>query len=161
MSIRVAQLERTIGCILLTLTVLAITSFLSLLLLVHLWDRYEAETVALGFNGIYERFQAGFSDDPNASGSAKAERARQDTVGPQRHAPAQVLREEPKLVGTVALGSTNQGMSVALSADSSTAIVGGLAQTTPIAIGRRSSDLLGRRGCSLAATVYGRSKAIS
>jgi hypothetical protein len=125
MSIRVAQLERTIGCILLTLTVLAITSFLSLLLLVHLWDRYEAETVALGFNGIYERFQAGFSDDPNASASAKAERARQDTVGPQRHAPAQVLREEPKLVGTVALGSTNQGMSVALSADSSTAIVGG------------------------------------
>ena len=146
MSIRVAQLERTIGCILLTLTVLAITSFLSLLLLVHLWDRYEAETVALGFNGIYERFQAGFSDAPNASGSAKAERARQDTVGPQRHAPAQVLREEPKLVGTVALGSTNQGMSGALSADSSTAIVGGLAQTTPIAIGRRSSDLLGRRG---------------
>jgi hypothetical protein len=115
-------LGRTIGCILLTLTVLAITGFLSLLLLVHLWDRYEAETVALGFNGIYERFQAGFSDDPNASASAKAAR---DTVGPQRLAPPQVLREESKLVGTVALGSTNQGMSVALSADSSTAIVGG------------------------------------
>jgi hypothetical protein len=47
-------------------------------------------------------------------------RYEQDTA-----APAQVLPQGPKLVGTGAVGNTNQGMSVALSADGNTAIVGG------------------------------------
>jgi hypothetical protein len=110
---------------LLTLAVLASTGFLTLLLVVHLWDRYEAETVALGFGGIYERVQADFSDDPKARARAKAESARQERAARQQLAPMQVFQEEPKLVGTGVRESTNQGMSVALSADGSTAIVGG------------------------------------
>ncbi len=55
-------MARTVGRILLTLTGLAVTGFV-LLVLIGLWDRYEQETAALGFTGIYERFlapQAGF-----------------------------------------------------------------------------------------------------
>jgi hypothetical protein len=46
-----------IGRILLTLVTLAVTGFV-LLVLIGLWDRYERETVALGFSGIYERYLA-------------------------------------------------------------------------------------------------------
>jgi hypothetical protein len=92
-----------VGRILLTLVTLAVTSFV-LLVLIGLWDRYERETVALGFSGIYERYFG--------------------AVG--QVAPAQSFQQRPKLVGTGgAVGSTNQGMSVALSADGNTAIVGG------------------------------------
>ena len=48
---------------------LALTSFLVAVQIGHLWSRYAQETAALGFSGIYERFQAwqaGFSDDPTA-----------------------------------------------------------------------------------------------
>ncbi len=116
-----------IGRILLTLAVLAVTGFV-LLVLIGLWDRYEQETAALGFSGIYERYlasQAGFSSDPKARAAAEAERARQAAVGREQLAPAQFFQQGPKLVGTGAVGSTNQGMSVALSADGNTAIVGG------------------------------------
>jgi hypothetical protein len=45
----------------------------------HLWGRYAQETAALGFGGIYERFQAsqaGFANDPIAyRAAAEAERA--------------------------------------------------------------------------------------
>ena len=57
-----------IGRILLTLALLAVAGFV-LLVLIGLWDRYEQETKALGFSGIYERYlalQAGFADDPKA-----------------------------------------------------------------------------------------------
>jgi hypothetical protein len=92
-----------VGRILLTLVTLAVTSFV-LLVLIGLWDRYERETVALGFSGIYERYFG--------------------AVG--QVAPAQSFQQRPKVVGTGgAVGSTNQGMSVALSADGNTAIVGG------------------------------------
>jgi hypothetical protein len=68
-----------IGRILLTLAVLAVAGFV-LLVLIGLWDRYEQETAALGFNGIYERYlasQAGFADDPKAYRAVvEAERAR-------------------------------------------------------------------------------------
>jgi hypothetical protein len=43
--------------------------FSGLLVLIGLWDRYEQETAALGFDGVYERYlasQAGFPDDPKA-----------------------------------------------------------------------------------------------
>jgi hypothetical protein len=73
-----------IGRILLALAVLAVTGFV-LLVLIGLWDRYEQETAALGFSGIYERYlasQAGFADDPKAYRAAvEAERARTAGVG--------------------------------------------------------------------------------
>ena len=95
---------RMIGRILLALAVLAVTGFV-FLVLIGLWDRYEQEITA-GLGRIYERYlawQAGFSGD----------------------APTRTFQQLPKLVGTGAVGSTNQGMSVALSADGNTAIVGG------------------------------------
>ena len=107
-------MTRVIGRILLTVAALAVTGFM-LLVLIGLWDRYEQETAVLGFRGIYERYlawQAGLSVDPKGRAAAKAERVRS-------------FEQRPKLVGTGAVGSTNQGMSVALSADGNTAIVGG------------------------------------
>ena len=114
-----------IGRILLTLAVLAVTGFV-LLVLIGLWDRYEQETAAADFRR-YERClasQAGFSSDPKARAAAEAERA-PAAVGREQLAPAQFFQQGQKLVGTGAVGSTNQGMSVALSADGNTAIVGG------------------------------------
>jgi len=73
-----------IGRILFTLAVLAVTCFV-LLVLIGLWDRYEHETAALGFTGIYERYlasQAGFADDPKAYRAVvEAERARTAGMG--------------------------------------------------------------------------------
>jgi hypothetical protein len=86
------------------LAVLAVTGFV-FLVLIGLWDRYEQEITG-GLSRIYERYlasQAGFSGD----------------------ASTRTFQQLPKLVGTGAVGSTNQGMSVALSADGNTAIVGG------------------------------------
>ncbi len=111
-----------LGRILLTLTGLAVTGFV-LLVLIGLWDRHEQEITA-GLSGIYERYlasQAGPSSNPRARTAAEAERA--GAVG--RVAKTQTFQEQPKLVGTGAVGTGNQGMSVALSADGNTAIVGG------------------------------------
>jgi hypothetical protein len=121
-----------IGRILLTLAGLAVSGLL-LLVLIGLWDRYEEETAALGFSGIYERYlasQAGFSVDLKGRAAPEAERRRQraatrEAATREQVAPMQTFQQWPKLVGTGAVGSTNQGMSVALSADGNTAIVGG------------------------------------
>src|SRR5262245_17310319 len=65
--------------------------------------------VLLALVGLWDRYeQAGFFSDRHARSAAKAERE----VG-------------PRLVGSGAVGSANQGMSVALSADGNTAIMGG------------------------------------
>jgi hypothetical protein len=73
-----------IGRILLSLAAFALTGFV-VLTLIGLWDRYEQETAALGFSGIYERYlasQAGFADDPKAYRAVvEAERARTAGVG--------------------------------------------------------------------------------
>ena len=73
-----------IGRIILTLAALAVASFV-LLALIGLWDRYEKETAALGFDGIYERYlasQAGFPDDPKAYRAAdEAKRTQQAWFG--------------------------------------------------------------------------------
>jgi hypothetical protein len=114
-----------IGRILLTLTGLAVTGFV-LLVLIGLWDRHEQEITA-SLSRIYERYlapQAGPSSNPRARATAEAGRA--GVVGRGREvATTQTFQEQPKLVGTGAVGSANQGMSVALSADGNTAIVGG------------------------------------
>src|SRR5262249_55168422 len=125
MSTRKARrVARMMFRILLTLAVLAVIGFL-LLVLIGLWDRYEKETAALGFSGIYERYwasQAGLSRKRRSA--ARPESMRQAAVPREQPLPAQVSQQE-KLVGTGAVGSANQGMSVALSADGNTAIVGG------------------------------------
>src|SRR5262245_33691735 len=93
-----------IGRMLLSLVGFVLACFV-ILVLIGLWDRYEQEITA-GLSRIYERYlasQAGFSSD----------------------APMRTFQQPPKLVGTDAVGSTNQDMSVALSADGNTAIVGG------------------------------------
>ena len=115
-----------LGRILLTLVILAITGFV-LLVLIGLWDRHEQEITA-GLSGIYDRYlasQAGFSGEPRGRAAAKAERARRGAVDREQGAPTQNFHQRPKLVGTGGVGSTNQGMSVTLSADGNTAIVGG------------------------------------
>jgi len=96
------------------------------LVLVGLWDRHEQEITA-GLRGIYERYlasQAGSSNNRRARAAAEPEGT--GMVGRGRQvATTQTFQEQPKLVGTGAVASGNQGMSVALSADGNTAIVGG------------------------------------
>jgi len=118
---------RIIGRILLTLALLAVSGFV-LLVLIGLRDRYEQETAVSDFSGIHVgdlASPAHFSRDPKDAATGEAEPTRQGGVGQEQLAPAQFLPRVPKLVGTGAAGSTNQGMSVALSADGNTAIVGG------------------------------------
>jgi hypothetical protein len=121
----VPKVARTIGRILITLTGLAGAGFL-LLVLIGLWDRHEQEITA-SLSRIYGRYlasQAGPSSNPRARAVAEPERA--GLVGRRRQiATTENFYEQPKLVGTGAVGSGNQGMSVALSADGSTAISGG------------------------------------
>jgi hypothetical protein len=77
-------LARMFGRILLTLGGLAAAGFL-FLVLIGFGDRYEKETKALGFSGLYERYrasQAGFPNDPQGyREAAKVERARQGAGG--------------------------------------------------------------------------------
>src|SRR5262245_10689100 len=108
-----------------TLIGLASTGFL-LLVLIGLWDRHEQEITG-GLSRIYERYlasQAGPSSNPRARAAIEAERAGAGGRGRQVTM-TQTFQAQPKLVGTGAVGSANQGMSVALSADGNTAIVGG------------------------------------
>src|SRR5262249_60808173 len=115
---------RTIGRILLTLIGLAGTGFL-LLVLIGLWDRHEQEITA-GLSRIYERYlasQAYPSSNPRARAAAEAERA---VVGRGRQvAMTETFQDQPKLVGTGAVGSANQGMAGALVTGGSPAIGGG------------------------------------
>jgi hypothetical protein len=90
-----------------------------LLVLIGLWDRYEKQAAASGFNeadGRYLAQQAVSPRDPDARSDA-VEHAPQVAVGRDALGSAQAT--------THAFEGTNQGMSVALSADGSTAIVGG------------------------------------
>ena len=117
-------MARTVGRILLTLTGLAVTGFV-LLVLIGLWDRHEQEITA-SLSRIYDRYlalQAGFPSNPKARAGVEPERA--GAAGRGQVETTQTFQQQPKLVGTGAVGSSNQGMSVALSVDGNTAIVGG------------------------------------
>ena len=64
--------------ILLNVSVVVLAGALVLVLMGHLWARYEEQAVAAGFTGIYERYlasQAGFADDPQAYRDAAAAEA--------------------------------------------------------------------------------------
>ena len=115
-------MARTIGRLLLTLAILAITGFV-LLVLIGLWDRHEQEITA-GLRNIYERYLASQAG-PSSSARARAADETAPVARGRQVATTQTFQEQPKLVGTGAAGSANQGMSVALSADGNTAIVGG------------------------------------
>jgi hypothetical protein len=119
---------RRIADILLQLFVLVLTGFL-LLVLVDLRGRYDPKITAVDSNRVNERnlaLKRGFTSHPKNGAGAGAERARQTAVGSGELGPAQVLQEASKLPdGPHAAGTSNQGMSVALSADGNTALVGG------------------------------------
>jgi hypothetical protein len=70
---------------LLSLAVLALVGFLSLVLIDHMWSRYSQEAEATGLAGSYVRdpaSQAGSPNDPStSSGSADAGRAREPALG--------------------------------------------------------------------------------
>jgi hypothetical protein len=108
---------RRITRILLALAALVVAGFV-LLVLIGLWSRYEQKTTGLDFRGIYEWFfatQDGLSKNPQARTRVEAEHSQQ----------AQLLQQVPRLVGTGGVGNANQGMSVAVSADGYTVILGG------------------------------------
>src|SRR6516165_10056258 len=69
------RVVRIIPRVLLTLAVLALGGFV-LLVLIGLWDRYEKETAALGFSGIYERYVAWQAGSSRKRRSAPEPRAR-------------------------------------------------------------------------------------
>jgi hypothetical protein len=136
---------RIIGRTLLTLILLVVSGFV-LLVLIGLWDRYKQETVVSDFSGIHVgdlASEAHFSRDRKDRATAEAKRTQQGGGGQEQLAPAQFFQQVPKLVGTGAAGSTNQGMSVALSADGNTAIVGG---PGPNNADRDRSPMLGPAG---------------
>jgi hypothetical protein len=115
---------RRIADILLQLFVVAVTGFM-LVVLVDLRDRSHQTITALDSNRADEwnlAVKPGLLSHPRDGAGSGAEHARQTAVGPGKLAPAQ---EAPKPVGTDAARNANQGMSVALSADGNTAIVGG------------------------------------
>jgi hypothetical protein len=74
--------------ILANVAALSLAAVLVLVLVGHLWARYEEQAVSLGFSGIYERYlaaQAGFTDDPTAyRAAAEPEGAQQE--GPRETA---------------------------------------------------------------------------
>ena len=92
---------------------------------------------------------------------AGAEHARHAVGRSGGLAPPEVLQEAAKPVSTDAAGNANQGMSVALSADGSTAIVGGPGPNDVDRDARPLSALPGRHGYSFAAVVCGHSRAVN
>ena len=69
---------------LLSLSVLALTGYLVLVLAGHLWDRHSQETQAMGFSGIYDRYlgsSAGFAGDPDTYRAAPEVEGGQQMLG--------------------------------------------------------------------------------
>jgi hypothetical protein len=106
-------------------TLLVVAGAFVLLVLIGLFDRYQNESAALGFAGIYERlaWEVGLSSDPRGATGINSRRARQ--VNAREQLVSVRSYRIPKLIGHGAIGEANQGTSVALSADGTTAIVGG------------------------------------
>ena len=120
-------MRRMIERVLLATILFAMTGFV-LLVLIGLWDRYEKKAVASGFNEADRRYlapQAVSPRDAETRSGPMTEHTPHVAVARDRLESAQVVRQEPKPAGTHLFEGTNLGMSIALSADGSTAIVGG------------------------------------
>ena len=120
-------MRRMIERVLLAAILFAVTGFV-LLVLIGLWDRYEKQAVASGFNEADRRYlapQAVSPRDAETRSGPMTEHTPHVAVARDRLESAQVVRQEPKPAGTHLFEGTNLGMSIALSADGSTAIVGG------------------------------------
>ena len=118
---------RTLERVFLTVILLTTTGFV-LLALIGFRELREKEAAALGLSGAHERHlvpKADLPSKPDRDAVAKAERSPLPTVRQDQAMPAKVLQHEATLGSTHALETTNQGMSVALSTDGSTAVVGG------------------------------------
>ena len=113
---------RRIARILLMLAAFAVGGFI-VLVLIGLWSRYEQTTAG------YER------KNPDARMPLEATRSQQ----------AQSLQEGSKLVGTSVVENANHGMSVAVSADGRTVVVGG---PGPNNVDRDRSPLVGPAGAA-------------
>jgi hypothetical protein len=123
--LRAIPVQRMIERVLLAAMVFGVTGFV-LLVLIGLWDRYEKQAAASGFNEADGRYLAPQSVSPRESDSrALAKHAPQVAVHRDTRGSAQVVQEEANLATSHAFEGTSQGMSVALSADGGTAIVGG------------------------------------
>src|SRR5262245_21912773 len=125
--LRATSVRRMIERVLLAAILFAMTGFV-LLVLIGLWDRYEKQAAPSGFNEADGRYLAPQTVSPRVSDSrsdALARHAPQVAVDRDALGSAQVVQQEAKLATSRAFESTNQGMSVALSADGGTAIVGG------------------------------------
>src|SRR5262249_2731762 len=110
--------------VLLAAILFAMTGFV-LLVLIGLCDRYEKQAAASGFNEADGRYLAPRTVSPRESVSrALAKHAPQVAVHRDTRGSAQVV-QEANLATSHAFEGTSQGMSVALSADGGTAIVGG------------------------------------
>jgi len=119
--------RRMIERVLLATVLFAMTGFV-LLVLIGLWDSYEKQAAASGFDeadGRYLTPQAVSPRDADTRSGPMTEQTPHVAVARDRLGSAQVVRQEPKPAGTHLFEGTNQGMSIALSADGSTAIVGG------------------------------------
>jgi hypothetical protein len=133
---------RRIGLTLFT-TLAVVAGAFVFLVMIGLFDRYQKETASLGFAGIYEHlaWEFGLSSDPRgATGTDAHQRvnAREQLVSARSY-------QIPKLVGSGAVGEANQGTSVAISADGTTAIVGG---PGPNNADRDRSPLVGPAGAA-------------
>ena len=120
-------MRRMIERVLLATILFAMTGFV-LLVLIGLWDSYEKQAAASGFDeadGRYLTPQAVSPRDADTRSGPMTEQTPHVAVARDRLGSAQVVRQEPKPAGTHLFEGTNQGMSIALSADGSTAIVGG------------------------------------
>ena len=126
---------RRIARILLTLAALAVGGFV-VLVLIGLWDRYEQNIAALDFHGIYK------SKNAHARRPFEAEPSQQ----------AQSFQQARKLVGTGGIENANHGMSVAVSADGHTVIVGG---PGPNNVDRDKSPLVDPAGAAWVFTLRG------
>ena len=136
-------MARKIADVLLPLFVLGITGFL-FLVLVDLRDRYDQKITAPDSKRIDGR-NLGLMPGLPTHPSAGAEHARRAAGRSGELAPPEVLQEPAKPVSTHATGNANQGMSVALSADGSTAIVGG---PGPNNVDRDRSSSIGPAGAA-------------
>jgi hypothetical protein len=133
---------RRIGLTLFT-TLAVVAGAFVFLVMIGLFDRYQKETASLGFAGIYEHlaWKFGLSSHPRgATGTDAHQRvnAREQLVSARSY-------QIPKLVGSGAVGEANQGTSVAISADGTTAIVGG---PGPNNADRDRSPLVGPAGAA-------------